>query len=88
MKCECELASKRFEHAFGVILPQMRQQFGIATSPEFVASPLQLRFALGKIKQLPVEYDMHAAIFVRNRLLPIRKADNAQPPGAETQTRS
>jgi hypothetical protein len=47
--------------------------------------PVRLQFGplLDVIKQFTVENDMHSSIFVGDRLLAIRQADDTKPPGGK-----
>ena len=63
---------------FAVILPEMRNDLGVAVSNEAMAFRGELFAPLDVIEELAVEDHKQAAIFVGHRLLAIGQSDNAQ----------
>src|SRR5256885_957854 len=76
---EGELAADVLEHALAVLLPQVRQQFGVGVGAEVVALGLQGRLHLGVVEQFAVEDDPDRLVFVGDRLPAVAEADDAQP---------
>ena len=68
-----------FEHALAVILPQMRDNLGVAMRGKTMTSPFEHLAGFGIIEEFAVEDDLDGMIFVANRLLAVRQADDAEP---------
>ena len=83
VKGDRELAPEALEHALGMFLPHMRQEFGIAARAELVALALKLALALGIVEELAVEHGVNRRILIGDGLLPVGKAHDAQPARAE-----
>ncbi len=78
-----KLPAQLFEHRRLMLLPEVRDDLGIAMFDQPVAARLQLRPFFEVIEKLAVEDHRDASVLVRHRLLAIGEAHDAQPPGAE-----
>jgi hypothetical protein len=52
-----------------------------------VSTSFQFRAFLRVIEELAIEHCRHAPVFVGDRLLPIRQADNTKPPRSQSDAR-
>src|SRR5262249_37699958 len=73
-----ELAAQLLQHALAVILPQVWDELRVAVRAELMAFRHQLGSCLRIIEQLAGEDDRDRAVFVVERLSPVRQADDAQ----------
>ena len=71
-----ELAAQLLEDAFAVIFIKMRDQFGVAMGAEVVPLRFELGLDFGIIEQFAVEDDGDGAVFIGDRLLAVREADD------------
>ena len=61
------------------LFPKVRNDFGVAVGDESMSARLQLASLLDVIEQFAVEDDRHAPVFIGDRLLAIRQADDTEP---------
>ncbi len=74
-----ELPAQLLEHSLTRFLPQVRQDFRVAMRNETMPVFHESRALFGKVEELAVEDRKHVSGFVRDGLLSIRKADDAEP---------
>src|SRR5262249_6831408 len=70
----------------GVLLPEVRDDFGVAVGAEGVPAGLKGGPLFRVVEQLAVVGDGDAAVLVEDRLSPVRQPDNAQPPRRQPQS--
>ena len=73
-----KLAAHALKHAFMTLLPEMRDDLGVAVGVQHMAARDQRCALLGKIKELAVVDGEGALVFIAHGLLAIGKADDAQ----------
>src|SRR6202040_137512 len=83
-----ELAAQALEQAFVILFPHVWNDFRVAMRDEAMSSRYKLRMLFWVIEQLAVEDHKDAPVFIGDRLLAIRQADNAKPPGGQRQPRT
>ena len=66
----------------------MQDGFGVAVGLVAVACGFQVAAQIGMIEDLAVVDDPEVAGLIAHRLLAVRKADNAEPPRSQGQSRS
>src|SRR4051812_44308848 len=78
-----KLPSESLPRSLLMIFPEMRNNFGIAMSPEAMSFPNEFLPTFDVIKQFAVKDHAKAAVLVRHRLLPVGQVDDAQPARSE-----
>ena len=80
-----ELAAQVLEHPLLVVLPGVRDDFGVAVGAELVAAPCQAGPGLGVVEQLAVEDDVHAVVLVADGLAAVEQPDDAEAARGEAE---
>ena len=83
-----ELASQALEHPLLTLFPKVRNDFGIAVRDQAMPARFQFCAFLRIVEELPVKDHGHTSVFVGDRLLAIRQADDTQPPRPKSNTRA
>src|SRR6516164_6522593 len=82
-----KLAAHQLEHALLTLFPKMRYDFGIAVRYEAVAPRFQLGTFFWVVEKLAIKHSRDAPIFIGDRLLPIRQANDTKPPRPQSDAR-
>src|SRR5690606_19501779 len=82
-KGDGELPAELFPHALLVLLPQVRDDFGVAMSNQPVPPGLQFGTAFHMVEEFPIEDDEDVSLLVGHWLLTVGQANDAQTPGNE-----
>jgi hypothetical protein len=74
-----KLPAQSLEHSLLMLLPKMRNDFGVAVLHQSMPARFQFSTLLKVVKQFAIEDHDDASVLIGHRLLAIRKANNAQP---------
>ena len=76
---EREHAAETLDARVAPLLVAVHDDFGVRVRPEAMSAAFELGAQRRKVVDLAVEDDPHRVVFVRQRLLPGRNVDDAEP---------